>query len=67
MGFLSDLIIGSAVGEMLGSKEGGVVGALLEKNGSLGGAIAGGIIGSALFPDKEKPVRDDWDDSHYDD
>ena len=48
MGFFMDLMIGSIVGEAFGSKKGGVVGALLQKDGSFKGAALGGLVGSAF-------------------
>jgi outer membrane lipoprotein SlyB len=57
MELLSDLIIGSVVGGALGSKTGGVVGALLQKDGSFKGAVAGGLIGS-FFEDHDEETVD---------
>ena len=58
MGLFKDLIIGSIVGEAFGSKKGGVIGALLQKDGSFKGAALGGLIGSAF----EEDEIDEYDD-----
>ena len=64
MGFFMDLIIGSIVGEAFGSKKGGVVGAILQKDGSFKGAALGGLIGSA-FEDDEFDEYDELDELDY--
>ena len=64
MGLIKDLIIGSTVGKAFGSKKGGVVGALLQKNGSFKGAVLGGLIGSAL-EDDEVNEYDKFDDLRH--
>ena len=54
MGILKDIIIGSFIGGALGSKKGGVLGALLQKNGSFTGAVVGGLMGSLLEKNKNE-------------
>jgi outer membrane lipoprotein SlyB len=70
MGFFTDLIVGSIVGGALGSSKGGIVGALLQKDGSFSGAVAGGLIGSLFEDDRkteEAPTRYCDESPHFDD
>ena len=61
MGFFKDIIIGSIVGEAFGSKKGGIVGALLQKDGSFKGAALGGLVWSAF----EEEEHDEYDELDY--
>ena len=65
MGLIRNVIIGSIVGEALGSKKDGVIGALLQEDGNFNGAVWGGITGS-VGEDKRNEL-DYYDEDIIDD